>query len=299
MPRMRIGSRGRAGALLLLAALASGCGAQTAPLNIGPIEQPETLWSADSPAWSPDGSRIAYSRYLRGSASTTGIWIVDTAGVVGPQVVRGEWHETDWSPDGTRLAITYQGNKGIYSVKTTGDGLQAITTKGSRPRWSPNGNELAFQSFDTTGTGIIWIVSQDGTGLRSLAPTGNESWRDPDWSPDGARLVHVRQPSTASGGAVFVMDTTGHAEQRLTTDMGYMDPTWSPDGQWIAYTLSPSHIYLMKPDGTEAHYLTDGDLPSWSPDSRRIAFSQYNWNGFGSLFAIDIATLRIRQITDR
>ena len=55
----------------------------------------------------------------------------------------------------------------------------------------------------------------------------------------------------------------------------------------------------MKPDGTEAHYLTDGDLPSWSPDSRQIAFSLYNWNGFGSLFAIDIATLRIRQITDR
>jgi Tol biopolymer transport system component len=294
MPRMRIGSRWRTSALLLLAALASGCGAETAPLNLETIKQPETLWSADSPAWSPDGSRIAYSRYLRGSPSTTGIWIVDTAGVVGPQVLRGEWHETDWSPGGTRLAISY---KGIYSVKPTGDGLQAITTKGSRPRWSPTGNELAFQSFDTTGTASIWIVSQDGTGLRSLAPTGIESWRDPDWSPDGTRLVHVRQSSPASGGAIFVMDTTGHAEQRLTTDMGCQDPTWSPDGQWIAYTVSPDHIFLMKPDGTGAHYLTDGELPSWSPDSRRIVFSLYNWNGFGSLFAIDIATFRIRQIT--
>jgi Tol biopolymer transport system component len=53
----------------------------------------------------------------------------------------------------------------------------------------------------------------------------------------------------------------------------------------------------MKPDGTEAHYLTDGELPSWSPDSRRIVFSQYNWLGFGYLSAIDIATLRIREIT--
>jgi Tol biopolymer transport system component len=75
------------------------------------------------------------------------------------------------------------------------------------------------------------------------------------------------------------MDTTGHAEQRLTTDMGYMDPTWSPDGQWIAYTYSPGHIYLMKRDGTEAHYLTDGELPSWSPDSRRIVFSQLQLAG--------------------
>jgi Tol biopolymer transport system component len=297
VPNMGTGSRWRTSALLLLAAFAFGCGAETAPLNPGTIQQPETEWSADSPAWSPDGSRIAYSRYLRGSPSTTGIWIVDTAGVVGPQVLRGEWHDTDWSLDGTRLAISYAGNKGIYSVKATGDGLQAITTSGSRPRWSPTGNELAFQRLDTAGTGSIWIVSQDGTGLRSLAPTGIESWRDPDWSPDGTRLVHVRQPSPDSGGAIFVMDATGHAEQRLTTAMGYIDPTWSPDGRWIACTLSPDHIFLMRPDGTEAHYLTDGDIPSWSPDSRRIAFSRYNWFGFGSLYAIDIATLQIRQIT--
>jgi TolB protein len=216
---------------------------------------------------------------------------------VGPQVLGGQWDAPDWSPDGTRLAISSAGNKGIYSVNRTGDGLRAITTKGSRPRWSPTGNELAFQSFDTTGTGSIWIVSQDGTGLRSLAATGIESWREPDWSPDGTRLVHVRQSSPAGDGAVFVMDATGHAEQRLTTDNGYMDPAWSPDGQWIAYVLSPGYIYLMKPDGTEAHYLTDGVTPSWSPDSRRIVFSQYNWLGFGYLSAIDIATLRIRQIT--
>jgi Tol biopolymer transport system component len=292
---MRIGSRGRTSGLILLTALASGCGAVTAPLDSNfTIKQPETMWSADSPAWSPDGLHIAYSRYLRGSPATTGIWIVDTAGVVGPQVLAGEWHLTDWSPDGSRLASS---NLGIYTVSSTGGGLQAITTKGSRPRWSPTGNELAFQRFDTTGTGSIWIVSQDGTGLRSLAPTGIESWRDPDWSPDGTRLVHVRQTSPDSGGAIFVMDATGHAEQRLTAGMGYMDPTWSPDGQWIAYTLSPGHIYLMKPDGTGAHYLTDGDNSSWSPDSRRIVFSLYNWNGFGSLFAIDIATLRIRQLT--
>lgn len=286
----------RTSRLLFLAALASGCGAMTAPLNIGPIEQPATQWSADSPAWSPDGSHIAYSRYVRGSPSTTGIWIVDTAGVVGPQVLRGEWHLTDWSRDGTRLA-TSAGNTGIYLVRSTGDGLHAITTKGSRPRWSPTGNELAFQRFDTTGTGSIWIVSDDGTRLRSLGPTGIESWRDPDWSPDGTRLVHVRQSSPQNGGAIFLMDTTGHGEQRLTPDDGYMDPAWSPDGQWIAYVRSPGSILLIKPNGTEAHYLTDGELPSWSPDSRRIVFSQYNWNGFGSLFAIDIATLRIRPIT--
>jgi len=96
------------------------------------------------------------------------------------------------------------------------------------------------------------------------------------------------------------MDTTGHAEQRLTTDQ-YSDtsPAWSPDGQWIAWTSqrqAGGEIWLMKPDGSGAHALTLGDYPSWSPDSRRIAFARSVSNTV-LLFAIDIATSRIHQIT--
>jgi Tol biopolymer transport system component len=292
VPIMRTGSRWRTGRLLLLAALASGCGAEVgAPIR---IDEPVELLSYDSaPAWSPDGSRIAYRR-RRGSPSTLGIWIVDTAGVATHEVLHGAWESPDWSPDGTRLAISYIG---IYSVKPTGDSLQAITTKGFTPRWSPDGNELAFQNFDNS-IGSIGLVSRDGTGLRSLAPTGGiESWLQPDWSPDGARLVHVRRPSPEE---IFVMDTTGHAEQRLTTDeYSDGDPAWSPDGQWIAWTSqrqAGSEIWLMKPDGTGAHALTLGYSASWSPDSRRIAFARTISNT-ALLFAIDLETLRIRQIT--
>ena len=289
---MRIGSRWRALSLVLLAALATGCGAELGgPIRID--EPPETFSYYDyAPAWSPDGSRIAYER-RRGSLSTMGIWIADTAGVATQQVVGGAWHSPDWSPDGTHLAIS---QVGIYSVRITGDSLKAITTKGYRPRWSPNGNELAFEDFDAYSMGSIELVSRDGTGMRSLRTAGGD-WMQPDWSPDGTRLVHVRRPSPEE---IFVMDTTGHAEQRLTTDeYSDLDPAWSPDGQWIAWTSvrqAGSEVWLMKPDGTEAHALTPGGSPSWSPDSRRIAFARTVSNTV-LLFAIDLATLRIRQIT--
>jgi Tol biopolymer transport system component len=120
-----------------------------------------------------------------------GIWIVDTAGVAPHEVLHGYWADPDWSPDGTRLAISYMG---ISSIKPTGDSLQAITTRGFTPRWSPDGNELAFQNVDGYSIGSIGLVSRDGSGLRSLAPTGSDLWQ-PDWSPDGTRLVHSRRPS--------------------------------------------------------------------------------------------------------
>jgi TolB protein len=291
---MRIRSRWGSGGLFLLAALASGCGANvTVPIHFEPFQIESSDWSC---AWSPDGSRFAYAHYRRGSPSTTGIWIVDTAGVAPHQILSGEWAYPDWSPDGTLLAIS---KVGIYSVKPTGDSLRAITTKGLRPRWSPAGNELAFESFDTTGTGSIWLVSRDGTGLRSLAPTGGQSWWEPDWSPDGTRLVHVRRLSISSGDEIFVMDTTGHAEQQLRPDpLLNSAPAWSPDGQWIAWSRREDGgmIWLIKPDGTEAHSLTPGEEPSWSPDSRRIVFTRLTYNII-RLYAIDIATLRVRQIT--
>ncbi len=280
---------------LVLSALAFGCGADiTVPIHFEPFE----IKSSDSaPAWSPDGSRIGYLHYQPPLAMS--IRLVDTAGVATHQVLTGTWGYLDWSPDGTHLAISK--GSGIYSVKPTGDSLQMITTVGFAPRWSPASNELAFQTYDTTGTGTIWIVSRDGTGLRSLAPTGTESWSDPDWSPDGTRLVHVRRPSTSGQSDIFVMDTTGNAGQRLATDTNEdHGPAWSPDGQWIAWSSgtfsSAGELWLMKSDGTGAHALTYGGEPSWSPDSRRIVFTLLTFNVI-RLFTIDIATLRVRQIT--
>ena len=295
MPNTGSGSRWRASGLLLLTALAAGCGAEVgAPIHVEPF----SIKSSDSaPAWSPDGRQVAYLRFHPGSAP--GIWVVDTAGVAPHAILAGSWGFLDWSPDGTHLAIS--AFAGIYTVKLNGDSLKKITTTGFAPRWSPDGKELVFQTRDTTGIGTIWIVSRDGTGLRSLAPPGTDSWDEPDWSPDGTHLVHIRRSGGTGLADVYVMDTTGHAEQRLTTDVSEKQgPVWSPDGKWIAVsfgTFAPANdLWIMRPDGTEAHRLTYGGDLSWSPDSRRIAYSLLEFETV-VLFTIDITTLRGTALT--
>jgi Tol biopolymer transport system component len=287
MPSTGSGASWRSSGLLLLTALAAGCGAEVGdPTHIEPVS---TKSSASAAAWSPDGRQVAFVRYRRGT--TPGIWVVDTTGVGPHPILAGSWGFLDWSPDGTRLAISAAA--GIYTVKLNGDSLKQITTTGYAPRWSPDGRELAFQTRDTTGIGTIWIVSRDGTGLRSLAPPGTDSWGDPDWSPDGTHLVHIRRSVSTGLSDVYVMDTTGHAEQRLTmSESVQLGPAWSPDGKWIAWSNGTTiELWIMRPDGTEAHMLTSGGDLSWSPDSRRIAYSLPAFETT-YLVAIDIVTLR-------
>lgn len=281
-------------ALLLAAALAcGGCGAAKRPVD------PFTIRGGDGPAaWSPDGTRIAF---IRADANPQlRVCVVDTAGAAVQSVLEGPWSFLDWSPDGAHVALSAYA--GIYTMRPNGDSLRLVTPRGFAPRWSPDGNELAFQTRDSLGVGTIWRVARDGSRPRALTPPPGESWDEPDWSADGTRLVHVRR-TLGTGGAmdVFVMDTTGNAVQQLTTGSGdEYGPAWSPDGQWIAWsigTFPPSNdLWIMKFDGTGARRLAQGGSPSWSPDSRRVVYEQLQYD-IVRLFAIDIVTSRVTQLT--
>jgi TolB protein len=149
----------------------------------------------------------------------------------------------------------------------------------------PADQEIAFE----TPSGI-YLIGVDGRGLRQL-PGTRPGDQNPDWSPDGRRLVFWN--GRGWHGRLYVSDVLGHNRRLLTRPgaAGYgpsdQYPAWSPDGRLIAFESFRAgawHIWVMRPDGSGARRVTPrrrgGYSPQWSPDSRRLVYTA-SWSTTG------------------
>ena len=239
-----------------------------------------------SPAWSPDGSRIAftsYRSYLQDDDLEIYVMNADGSGVV--QLTANSAWDSDpaWSPDGSRIAFssTRDGDEEIYVMNADGSGVVQLTANSawdSEPAWSPDGSRIAYSSSIRGEDAEIYIMNADGSGIVPLTDSSDDDWM-PAWSPDGSRIAFS---STRSGGAeIYVMNADGSGVTRLTDDSGSSwKPAWSPDGSRIAFSSSRDRdwrIYVMNADGSSVIQLADDSYwsedPAWSPDGSRIAFS--------------------------
>jgi len=272
--------------LLVLAVLASGCdltdderrGGTTDP-NPGPFRVDQT------PAWSPSGDRIAYHHNALWTPDSvddvSGLYLLNLETDSTRLLVEGSARSPDWRPDGERVAFT-TGN--VFTVRPDGSDLKQVTDFGDSffPNWSPHGNRLAFDTSyrDENGAHVIWLSDPTGSNLTDISEHGVGEWRNPDWSPDGRKLVHLRFLDDTFGEEVFIMDSTGSNPVRLTNnERNDRSPAWSPDGEWIAWspiTKEGNHeLWIMRSDGSEKQKLADrGREPAWGPNSERIVFAK-------------------------
>jgi TolB protein len=206
------------------------------------------------------------------------------------------------------------GTSNIYAIGENGVTRRTLTQGANSygARYAPGGERIVmYRQLGGTPNRVnhIFAMDFDGSNLQDLSArtAGSFSDSDPDWSPDGARIVFVRTPR-AGAPEIWTMNANGtnaRALVRLSAATGVVSdyspsPRWSPDGGRIAYAAVPRapvpgaplypSIFTVNVNGSDERQLTDNDLintgPVWSPDGTQIAWSakdfirRQNWQGW-------------------
>lgn len=141
------------------------------------------------------------------------------------------------------------------------------------PRYSPDGTRIAFMGRRPGGRWKIMIVSANGGIPETLLP-GPGPEADPNWSPDGSRIVFAPFPweVPADRSGIFIVDVARRRAQFIQGSQGLYSPRWSPDGRYLVALSSQGKPWLYEFGVNRWRQLTDfqGGFPAWSEDSRHV-----------------------------
>jgi len=229
------------------------------------------------PAWSPDGTRLAYARW----GAPHGVYVLNLATGEEQRIAAANRPRgPTWSSDGTRLA--FSSKTGSYTCRITPMGCypedvirQAFG--GQECVDTPQGHycisDFPEQSRDYTG--LAQVTLADGAWLDLPA---EKSAQSPDWHPQTDEILY-------RGKTGLQITTPGGATWPLLDNPDLSSPAWAPDGQRLAaqiYLHDHSDIFLLDAGGNIQQRLTtpasaferaaNNVAPTWSPDGRHILF---------------------------
>jgi len=191
----------------------------------------------------------------------------------------------------------------IQSVSYDGSDIRNITNHQSilmAPRWSPDGNWLAFTSFKRGHPEIYLRNLKNGAEKRIVSFDGLNLCGA--FSPDGRKLLLTL--SKDGNEEIYAMDIDTLNIRRLTNNFAIdVSPSWSPDGKKIVFVSNRSgspQIYTMDADGNNVKRITYrgnyNSSPSWSPRGNRIVYEGLSGNTY-QIFSIDEEGNNLVQLT--
>ena len=287
-------------------------------------------------AVAPDGKSIIYSTEVVNGTSS--LWQIDENGR-SPRLLltclREQCGQPVWAPDNRRLIyerrpIEDDGTTGSpylwwLDVETleTEAGLKDSAARGTGARFSPDGQWLSYFSPEEGGA-IIYNLQDDRSHF-----VPDEIGVPVEWSPTGTQIAvpnlnlviihgdegddhlqHTHDYETAVH--LFVMDAENGEPQNISGDLKVEDsvPAWSPSAEWIAFgrrfagTAAGRQLWLVRPDGREAHALIDDPSsnfgpPAWSADGRYLLFQRFDIEAEESdpeVWLFDVKTGQARKL---
>jgi TolB protein len=214
-------------------------------------------------AWSPDGTRIAFTSYRDGNAE---IYVMGADGIGLARLTRhpADDKEPTWSPDGRQIAFlsTGPGETTLRVMNADGTDARSIagTFNGTSPSWSPDGMMIAFERFvrlchfDVCVADIFLVPATGGSAV-NLTNNADEVAHNPAWSPDGSTIAYEQESQ------IYTIRPDGTGRTLLSRNPAAQDvnPVWSPSGSSVAFTryLENSEVFVMNADGTNVANLSN------------------------------------------
>jgi Tol biopolymer transport system component/imidazolonepropionase-like amidohydrolase len=261
------------------------------PVGGSPARLTHDAWVEADPAWSPDGTSLAYSSDRGGSMN---LWVRDVRSGADRQVTHGAAAamQAAWSPDGSRIAFSDPEGQ-ILIVDVKGGAITKAhdhLNEAGRASWSPDGHALVVSSLKIystrfrEGVNQVLRISLDGQPDRWFDPMPHKSigMREdygPVWSPDGTQMAAIIDGLLAVW--PVSRDGTPQGSPRFVSTERAGSPTWTGDSRRILYQ-SDHRLKLVDVASSRVVQGIDPRLtwtPSSSPAGTKTVHAGRLWNG--------------------